>query len=234
MLKKYLHNLYINAENLNTKNVMEALKSTGKHQKLLDVGCWDGIASQDWIKASGASVVYGIEPIESAAREADSRGIKTLVIQADKEKWPLEDNSLDCIVSNQVIEHLSDLDHFFSEAHRVLKPNGYLITSTNNLSSLHNIISIILGYAPFDLTNCSNKKSGVGNPFAIHRNEVDERGSSWTHKCVYTPYWLGDWQKSHGFKFLNYLGAGMYPFPAYFGKIFKKHSAFITTICQKK
>ena len=234
MFKKYLHNLYKEAEDLNTANVMEALKSTGPHEILLDVGCWDGVASQDWISSSQAKTVYGIEPIKFAAEKAEEKGIKTFVIEAERDKWPLKDNSVDCVVSNQVVEHLSNLDHFFSEAERVLKPGGYLITSTNNLSSLHNIFSIILGYAPFDLTNSSSKKIGIGNPFAIHKGESDPRGSSWTHKCVYTPRWLKDWQEAYNLKFKGYLGSGFYPLPASLGKIFKGHSAFITTICQKK
>ncbi len=234
MLKNYLQNLYRDAEELNTQNVMAALKITGPHEKLLDVGCWDGVATQNWINAAQATKVYGIEPIKNAAEQAKNKNIEVAQITADKDTWPFESNSIDCIVSNQVIEHLSDVDHFFTEVQRVLRPNGYIITSTNNLSSFHNILSLIFGFAPFDLTNSSKKVSGIGNPLALHKGENDPRGSSWTHKCIYTPKWLGDWQLAYNLKPINYYGAGLYPFPAKLGQTIKLYSAFITIVCQKK
>lgn len=234
-IKAYLNNLYRSAEDLNTANIIESLKKTGPHKRLLDVGCWDGEASQNWINASSASEVYGIEPVknESIFKLATDRGIKVSNIYADKDPWPFEANFFDCVVSNQVVEHLSDIDFFFNQAQRVLKPNGFLVTSTNNLSSLHNIGSLVFGFTPFDLTNCSSKGLGIGNPFALHKNESDPRGNSWTHKTIYTTKWLKDWQSVYGLSYEFDCGAGLYPFPSSFGKHLKLYSAFITIVCKK-
>lgn len=38
--------------------------------------------------------------------------------------WPYGDGSFDSVVSNQVLEHLVDLDHFFRETPPVLRPGG--------------------------------------------------------------------------------------------------------------
>jgi SAM-dependent methyltransferase len=43
-------------------------------------------------------------------------------------KIPFPDNSFDCVVNNQVLEHVKDLDSVLAEMHRVLKPNGRLLT----------------------------------------------------------------------------------------------------------
>lgn len=42
---------------------------------------------------------------------------------APAEKIPLEDNSVDLLISAQAA-HWFDLDAFFTESHRVLKPEG--------------------------------------------------------------------------------------------------------------
>ncbi|KKQ91487.1 MAG: hypothetical protein UT17_C0007G0013 [Candidatus Woesebacteria bacterium GW2011_GWB1_39_10] len=226
--------MYVQAELLNNQNIIKALQKTGPHSTLLDVGCWDGVNTQVWITAAHAEKSLGIEPVSSAAAKSKKRGIKTFVVKADSGKWPLKDGSVDCIVSNQVVEHLSDLDSFFAQAQRVLKPGGHIITSTNNLSSLHNIFALLMGWAPFDLTNSSSFKWGIGNPLATHRGENDKRGLTWTHKTIYTAHWLMEWQQVYGFIPLEIYGAGLYPLPAVFGRYVAKYSAFITTLCQKR
>jgi SAM-dependent methyltransferase len=42
----------------------------------------------------------------------------------DAHHMPLEDNSIDLLYGYGVVHHLPDLDRFFQEAHRVLKPGG--------------------------------------------------------------------------------------------------------------
>jgi SAM-dependent methyltransferase len=233
MLKNIFNSLFVSAEKQNTRNVCFALSSTGPHQILLDVGCWDGLNSLIWAKAASAVTINGIEPVKTAAKKAIKRKINVANIIADKGKWPFDNNSIDCIVTNQVVEHLTNLDNFFKESSRTLKSNGYLIVSTNNLSSWHNIFSLIFGWAPFDLTNASEIKSGVGNPLAIHRGESNIWGSSWTHKCIYTSTWLSAWGNLYGFDRQSELGAGYYPLPNFLGNLDKTHCALMTIIFKK-
>lgn len=233
MIKQYLAEMYTRALLANDNNVLKALKITGPHKIILDIGCWDGEKTLQMAKHAKAKKILGMELVGSAVKEARKKGIEVFEKQADKDKWPYKDGSIDCVVSNQVVEHLTDLDHYFSEAYRVLKQGGILITSTNNLSSWHNIIALLFGWAPFDLTNSSKFVGGIGNPLAVHRGEVDERGGSWTHKCIYTAKWLNEWQKVYGFNPVKVLGAGYYPFPAYIGRFLSLHCAFITLINKK-
>lgn len=233
ILNNYLNKLYIEAEKLNAANIISALNETKPHKNILDVGCWDGKETLKWAKAANVTDIMGIELVKEAALEAHKNGITTFSIYADKDTWPIKDNSVDCIVSNQVVEHLTNLDHYFSESYRVLKPGGFLITSTNNLSSLHNIGALLFGWTPFDLTNSSEKKLGIGNPLALHKTLQKGRGTSWLHKCIYTTRWLVDWQRLFGFNLVKSYGAGLYPFPAVFGNYVKIYSAFITIVCKK-
>jgi SAM-dependent methyltransferase len=231
-MSRLFQNLYTQADRVNTENLILALKTTGPHKTLLDVGCWDGENTLIWSAAAQSKRVYGIEAIASAAKLATKKNIKTYSVLADKDKWPISTHSLDCIVSNQLVEHLTNLDHYFSESFRVLKPGGFLISSTNNLSSWHNIFATALGWAPFDFTNSSSKSLGIGNPMASLRGLTDVRGSSWTHKCIYTARWLKEWAQLYHFKLLKVYGAGYYPLPGQFGRIDALHSAFITLVMQ--
>jgi SAM-dependent methyltransferase len=231
-MKTYFHNLYKDAEKINIENVITSLSSTGPHQSLLDIGCWDGENSLIWAKAAQAKKVYGLEVVKSAAKLAEKKNIKTYSVLVDHDKWPLESKSINCIVSNQVVEHLSNLDHFFSQSSKILTPGGFLISSTNNLASWHNILATLLGWAPFDFSNSSSKALGIGNPLAIHRGAFDKRGASWTHKCIYTAKWFSEWGSLYGFKTVKVLGAGYYPLPAILGRLDTTHAAFMTVVMQ--
>ena len=64
-------------------------------------------------------------------------------------KFPIKDNSVDVVVSDQVIEHLTDVvDNFVKEIFRILKPEGYAVISTENLSSWNNLFALLFGYGP--------------------------------------------------------------------------------------
>jgi SAM-dependent methyltransferase len=233
MLKRILTNMYREALILNDINVIKAAKDYGPFPRMLDVGCWDGEKSLAVFKAAETSEPLGIELISKAATMAEQRGIATVSIAADREPWPYPDGSIDCVVSNQVVEHLTDMDYYFSEAARVLKSGGVLISSTNNLSSWHNIWSLVFGWAPFDFTNSSNRVGGIGNPLALHKGEPLDRGASWTHKCIYTARWLFEWQALYGLRKVTLYTSGYYPLPGHLGRFFQQHAAFIVTVTRK-
>ena len=48
------------------------------------------------------------------------------VLRGDATKLPFEDNTFDCVVTSEVLEHIQDDVRVISELHRVLKPGGSL------------------------------------------------------------------------------------------------------------
>ena len=50
---------------------------------------------------------------------------------------PLKDGSADGVASFQVLEHVWDLDWYLKEAHRLLKPGGWLLLSTHGAWLYH-------------------------------------------------------------------------------------------------
>jgi SAM-dependent methyltransferase len=138
----------------------------------------------------------------------------------------------DSVVSNQVIEHLSDTDRFVSELWRVLRPGGVAVTSTENLASWHNVAALTLGWQPFSLTNVSSTRLGIGNPLAIHRG-ADANLKSWEHLRVFAARGLRELFEAHGFKEIALLGAGYYPLPSGAARFDPRHAAFLTVVAVK-
>jgi len=55
----------------------------------------------------------------------------------DAENIPLDQKSIDTILMTEVLEYLPNPNKVFTEAHRVLKVNGYLLISTPLLNPVH-------------------------------------------------------------------------------------------------
>ena len=55
----------------------------------------------------------------------------------DGKNIPVEDQSVDCVMSVQVFEHIEDLDYSLGEIHRVLKQNGVLCFSVPMAYPIH-------------------------------------------------------------------------------------------------
>ena len=69
-------------------------------------------------------------------------------------KLPFADNSVDILISSEVVEHLPDPRPAIAEMQRVLKPNGYAMVTTPNPRNLPEM----LGYALDKLTCGAFKK----------------------------------------------------------------------------
>ncbi|MEO8540659.1 MAG: methyltransferase domain-containing protein [bacterium] len=74
---------------------------------------------------------------------------------AEKERFPYEDNTFDLVTWCEVIEHLTENPvHTLAEIHRVLKPGGALVLSTPNASRADSIANFLAGrniYDPYHL-----------------------------------------------------------------------------------
>ncbi|MBA2642250.1 MAG: class I SAM-dependent methyltransferase [Actinobacteria bacterium] len=215
-----------NAMALNLANVERALSAAPAHGSLLDLGCADGERTMTFARAARTASIHGVEVTTEHAEAARSRGIE--VVESDlNAELPFADASFDVVVSNQVIEHLSDTDTFVREIRRVLRSGGLAVTSTENLASWHNLGALLLGWQPFSLTNVSTTRCGIGNPVALHRGEEPEL-RSWEHLRVFAYRGLRELFEAHGFTIRKVFGAGYYPLPARAGVWEPRHAAFLT------
>jgi ubiquinone/menaquinone biosynthesis C-methylase UbiE len=83
---------------------------------------------------------------------------ENLKLFSDKgETLNLKDNSVDIIISTNVLDHCEDVDRLISEAYRVLKPNGFFFPSVhlvyNYLTPLSSLIKYFDTNHPNHFTN---------------------------------------------------------------------------------
>ncbi len=96
------------------------------NKKILDVGIGTGLSAKPF-KKHGLKV-YGIDGSEKMLDICRKKSLADEIQLCDleKEKINFPDNYFDFIISNGVLYLISNLDNFFSESLRLLKPGGYL------------------------------------------------------------------------------------------------------------
>jgi ubiquinone/menaquinone biosynthesis C-methylase UbiE len=98
--------------------------------KVLDLGCGTGRHSL-WLAKAGAAV-FAVDLSAGMLAEARSKAGAELVsfLQHDlHDRLPFESQQFDLVISGLVLEHLRDLEFFFADAWRVLKPGGRAVVS---------------------------------------------------------------------------------------------------------
>ena len=78
--------------------------------------------------------VYGIDISEGMVAKAKANLDKfdvenAKILQAELEKLPLEDNSVNLVISNCTINHAADKQAVWNEIFRILKPDGRFVVS---------------------------------------------------------------------------------------------------------
>ncbi len=103
-----------------------------KDKIVLDIASGSGYGSN--IMAKHAKKVYGVDVAKDAVTYAQKHysGSNIEFRVGDGEKIPLEDNSVDVVVTFETIEHIKNYKKFLDEVKRVLKSDGIAIVSTPN------------------------------------------------------------------------------------------------------
>lgn len=115
---------------------------------VLDVGCGRGAHNEDPV------------PLRKNLRILKGKVAKVIGIDVDKsaqdnpfldefhliegDSWPVEGNSIDLIVCDNVLEHILNPDQLFFEIRRVLRDGGYLCIRTSNRWSYIAIAAMLI------------------------------------------------------------------------------------------
>lgn len=243
MLSDLFFTMWHEAMENNINNILSLLEKDS-NARVLDVGCGDGKDTLRYQKAVGTRMIYGMDGQQGRVVAARKRGIETEVADIEK-KWPYPNASFDVVLSNQVIEHIHDVDHFISESFRVLRRGGTSIVSTENLASWHNIAALILGFQ--DFSHHLVKIRHVGNPLSPHFGKktaswsrADHSGvddSLYPHVKIMTYRSLRQAYEAYDFTFVAGRGSGYHPLFSMASKLASlldpSHAHFITVKMRK-
>jgi len=123
------------------KRGKEALKLVESGERMLDVGCGEGIFC--YYAKEKYDEVYGIDISQSVINFAQKFGIRLFKMDVDEGIF-FENEFFDCVTCLDVIEHVKEPRFLISEISRVLKRGGILVLTTPNFLQLRFILYLIL------------------------------------------------------------------------------------------
>jgi arsenite methyltransferase len=99
-------------------------------ERVLDVGCGagtDSLVAAQMVEPGGSVLGIDMTPemLEKARASARAIGVASVdFLEAEAERLPVGDGSVDVVISNGVIDLIPDKDAVFAEMFRVLRPGG--------------------------------------------------------------------------------------------------------------
>jgi SAM-dependent methyltransferase len=97
----------------------------GREVDVIDVGC--GSRPYEHLFSPYARRYVGVDVVAHPGADVVGRG----------EDLPIDDESFDCLLCSQVLEHSDDPSRVISEAWRVLRPGGLALMSTHGVIRYH-------------------------------------------------------------------------------------------------
>jgi len=115
--------------------------------RFVELGCGNGIIISKIAHQYQESI--GIDIVDRDLNSSQTNG-NWKYIKADlNDSFPLDDSWANCIVANQVIEHVYNPFHFARESYRCLASGGRLVVTTPNIRYIKNLWWLLTsGYGP--------------------------------------------------------------------------------------
>lgn len=162
------------SENVIFQRHMIAYKEASKliSGTVLEIGCGEGYGISELVKFSEKYI--GVDKFDTSISEEIKKNND--IVFHKMEIPPLlniEANSIDFVVTFQVIEHIQDDHYFLKEIFRVLKPGGkLLLTTPNKLMSLSRNPWHIREYTPFEMKDILSKYFAKTQVNGVYGNDL--------------------------------------------------------------
>jgi methionine biosynthesis protein MetW len=115
---------------------------------ILDVGCGDGAFAaglrQEREAAGSRLEIWGLELDAAAAARAGERLDHVLAGSATERVAELPDRHFDCVVLNDLLEHLAWPEDLLRDLARVLRPGGVVVASIPNVRHFFNVWDLVV------------------------------------------------------------------------------------------
>lgn len=225
-VKSFFKRIAANADRENKLAIVKLVE--GKHERLLEIGPGDGKLSKKLVDSGKVNSAYGLE-YPGSAKPGEESGLLMKTCDLQKDVWPFDDSTFDLIISNQVLEHVSNTDYFVEETYRLLKNGGRAIISVPNLASWDCIISLILGWQP-RYAMVSDKYIGIGVPYDPKRG-VKRVDPTHGHLRLFTVKALRELFEAYGFSTIKSCSVGYgIPVIGKLGKVLIPRQGIYSTI----
>lgn len=145
---------------------IELLSKENFERPILDIGCGEGIFGRI---LTSVPIEFGLDPNAKELSRAKKLGAYKQLIHANGAHIPLENDSIQTVISNSTLEHIPNLDEVMIEIHRVLKRKGHLyVTLPTDKFDHYAIVSLALD--SLGLTNLASRYRKQFNRFWAHYN----------------------------------------------------------------
>jgi 2-polyprenyl-3-methyl-5-hydroxy-6-metoxy-1,4-benzoquinol methylase len=110
-------------------------------RRILDVGCGEGHFGA-LLKQRGAEI-WGVEPATQAAARATEKLDRVLTMNIESALATLPPQGFDCVVFNDVLEHLVDPGAVLLRARELLSADGLVVCSIPNVRYFRNLWNLV-------------------------------------------------------------------------------------------
>lgn len=131
------------------------LREIRPYQVVVDLGAGHG---DDLLIAQAVfplCEIVAVETFPPYIAELERAGITVQAANIERDVLPFADQSVDVVITNQILEHTKEIFWIFHEVSRILKVGGHWIIGVPNLASLHNRLLLLFGKQPTSLKNFS-------------------------------------------------------------------------------
>jgi SAM-dependent methyltransferase len=146
--------LFLRLHRFELHRVDAAFVLLGPGQRLVDIGCGDGMLLS--LARQRFPAVYGLDLASVVVHRARATCLSQLgylqgvtLLQADaNRRFPFGDGTVDAVAAVAVLEHIFDPYHLVTEVNRILRPGGQFVVEVPNIAWLPRRWELLLGRLP--------------------------------------------------------------------------------------
>jgi len=178
------------------ENIATFLKKVAPFRNVVDLGAGGGADLEIAARICPEAKRYAVEAYPPNVEILKLRH-EVLQLNLEVDPLPFDDESIDVVLSNQVMEHVKEIFWILHQATRSLRVGGYLILGVPNLAAYHNRLLLLMGRQPSVIQNHSAHLRGYTRHDILRMFEMIFPG---------------------GYELGGFLGANFYPFPPFLAK----------------